>query len=149
MELRTRTADSETGTSITIKASEVVQQEECVCPQGSMFTVRNLFYNVPARRKFLKSNQTEFGHILNEIERVALAHPEVGFELTHQNEQVLSLPVSAVKQRIVNLFGRKMNEALLPVEVETSVVKVSGFCSNLDSVKGKGAKQFFFVKVVN
>lgn len=145
VELRTRTADSETGTSITIKASEVVQQEECVCPQGSMFTVRNLFYNVPARRKFLKSNQTEFGHILNEIERVALAHPEVGFELTHQNEQVLSLPVSAVKQRIVNLFGRKMNEALLPVEVETSVVKVSGFCSNLDSVKGKGAKQFFFV----
>jgi DNA mismatch repair protein MutL len=145
VELRTRTADSETGTSITIKASEVEQQEECVCPQGSMFTVRNLFYNVPARRKFLKSNQTEFGHILNEIERVALAHPEVGFELTHQNEQVLSLPVSAVKQRIVNLFGRKMNEALLPVEVETSVVKVSGFCSNLDSVKGKGAKQFFFV----
>lgn len=145
VELRTRTADSETGTAITIKASEIEKEEPCVCPVGSSFTVRNLFYNVPARRKFLKSNQTEFGHVLNEIERVALAHPEVAFELTHQNEQVLSLPASAIKQRIVNLFGRKMNEALLPVEVETSVVKVSGFCSNLDSVKGKGAKQFFFV----
>ena len=145
VELRTRTADSETGTTITIKASEVEQEEPCVCPIGSSFTVRNLFYNVPARRKFLKSNQTEYGHILTEIERVALAHPEVAFELTHQGEQVLSLPVSAIKQRIVNLFGRKMNEALLPVEVDTSVVKVSGFCSNLDNVKGKGAKQFFFV----
>jgi len=145
VQLRTRTADSETGTAITIKASEIEQQEPCVCPVGSSFAVRNLFYNVPARRKFLKSNQTEFGHILTEIERVALAHPEVAIELTHQGEQVISLPASAIKQRIVNLFGRKMNEALLPVEVETSVVKVSGFCSNLDSVKGKGAKQFFFV----
>lgn len=145
VQLRTRTADSETGTEITIKASEIESQEPCVCSVGSSFTVRNLFYNVPARRKFLKSNQTEYGHILNEIERVALAHPEVAIELIHQGEQVLSLPASAVKQRIVNLFGRKMNEALLPVDVETSVVKISGFCSNLDNVKGKGAKQFFFV----
>ena len=145
VQLRTRTADSETGTAITIKASDIEHQEPCVCPVGSSFTVRNLFYNVPARRKFLKSNQTEYGHILNEIERVALAHPEVAFEVTHQGEQVLSIPASAIKQRIVNLFGRKMNEALLPVEVETSVVKVSGFCSNLDNVKGRGAKQFFFV----
>ena len=145
VQLRTRTADSETGTEISIKASEIENQEPCVCPVGSSFTVRNLFYNVPARRKFLKSNQTEFGHILTEMERVSIAHPEVAFELTHQGEQVLSLPASPVKQRIVNLFGRKMNEALLPVEVETSVVKVSGFCSNLDNVKGKGAKQFFFV----
>ena len=145
VQLRTRTALSDTGTEIIIKASEIEHDEPCVCPVGSTFTVRNLFYNVPARRKFLKSNQTEFGHIVNEIERVALAHPEVAIELTHQNEQVLSMPVSAVKQRIVNLFGRKINEALLPVDVETSVVKVSGFCSNLDSVKGKGAKQFFFV----
>lgn len=145
VQLRTCTADSETGTSITIKASGIEHEEPCVCPVGSNFAVRNLFYNVPARRKFLKSNQTEFGHILTEVERVALAHPEVSFELTHQGEQILSLPASTIKQRIVNLFGRKMNEALLPVEVETSVVKVSGFCSNLDNVKGKGAKQFFFV----
>ena len=145
VQLRTRTADADTGTEITVKASEIESQEACVCPVGSSFTVRNLFYNVPARRKFLKSNQTEFGHVVNEIERVAIAHPEVAIELTHQGEQILSLPVSAVKQRIVNLFGRKMNEALLPVDVETSVVKVSGFCSNLDNVKGKGAKQFSIV----
>ena len=145
VQLRTRTADSETGTAITIKASEIEQEEPCVCPVGSIFTVRNLFYNVPARRKFLKSNQTEYGHILNEVERVALAHPEVAFELSHQGEQIFSLPASAVKQRIINLFGRKMNEALLPVDVRTSVVGVSGFCSNLQSVRGKGAKQFFFV----
>ena len=145
VQLRTRTVDSDTGTTLTVKASEIEMEEPCVCSVGSSFTVRNLFYNVPARRKFLKSNQTEYGHILNEIERVALAHPEVSVELTNQGEQVLSLPASAIKQRIVNLFGRKMNEALLPVEVETSVVKVSGFCSNLDNVKGRGAKQFFFV----
>lgn len=145
VQLRTRTHDSETGTAITVKASEVEQEEPCVCPEGSSFTVRNLFYNVPARRKFLKSNQTEYGHILTEMERVALAHPEVAIELYHQGEQVLALPSSAVKQRIINLFGKKMNEALLPVEVETSVVKVSGFCSNLENVKGKGSKQFFFV----
>ena len=143
--LRTRTAQSDTGTALMVKASEIELEEPCVCSVGSSFTVRNLFFNVPARRKFLKSNQTEYGHILNEIERVALAHPEVAVELTNQGEQVLSLPASAIKQRIVNLFGRKMNEALLPVEVETSVVKVSGFCSNLDNVKGRGAKQFFFV----
>ena len=145
VELRTRTADSDTGVSIIIKGSELEKEEPCVCPAGSCFTVRNLFYNVPARRKFLKSNQTEFGHILAEVERVALAHPEVAIELTHQGEQILSLPASAVKQRIINLFGRKMNQALLPVEVQTSVVEVSGFCSNLDNIKGKGAKQFFFV----
>lgn len=143
--LHTRTADNDTGVAITVKASEIVQEEPCVCPVGSSFTVRNLFFNVPARRKFLKSNQTEFGHILTEVERVALAHPEVAIELTHQGEQILSLPASPIKQRIVNLFGRKINQALLPVEVETSLVKVNGFCSNLDSVKGKGAKQFFFV----
>ena len=143
--LRTRTADSDTGTAITVKASDIETEEPCVCPVGSNFSVRNLFYNVPARRKFLKANQTEFSHILTEVERVALAHPEVAIELTHQGEQVLSLPASPVKQRIINLFGRKMNEALLPVEVDTKVVKVSGFCSNLDNVKGKGAKQFFFV----
>ena len=86
--LRTRTADAEMGTAITIKASEIEQEEPCVCPAGSNFTVRNLFYNVPARRKFLKSNQTEYGHILTEIERVALAHPEVAVEQTAYSQPV-------------------------------------------------------------
>lgn len=143
--LKTRTADSETGTEIRVSASEIQSVEPDVCPVGSSFTVRNLFFNVPARRKFLKSNQVEFGHIMTEIERVAISHPEVAMELTHQGQQVLSLPASPVKQRIVNLFGKKMNQALLPVEVETTIVKVSGYCSNLDNVRGRGAQQFFFV----
>lgn len=143
--LKTRTADSETGTQIRVSASEIQSVEPDVCPVGSSFTVRNLFFNVPARRKFLKSNQVEFGHIMTEIERVAISHPEVAIELTHQGQQVLSLPASPVKQRIVNLFGKKMNQALLPVDVETTVVKVTGFCSNLENVRGRGARQFFFV----
>ena len=133
--LRTRTADSETGMAITVKASEMVSQETEVCPVGSNFIVRNLFFNVPARRKFLKSNQTEAGHIMAEIERIALAHPEVAFEFTSQGTQLFQLPVSSVKQRIVNLFGKKMNQALLPVQVETSVISISGFVSTLDSVR--------------
>lgn len=143
--LKTRTADSETGTQIRVSASEIQSVEPDVCPVGSSFTVRNLFFNVPARRKFLKSNQVEFGHIMTEIERAAISHPEVAIELTHQGQQVLSLPASPVKQRIVNLFGKKMNQALLPVDVETTVVKVTGFCSNLENVRGRGARQFFFV----
>ncbi|MCQ2071967.1 MAG: DNA mismatch repair endonuclease MutL [Bacteroidaceae bacterium] len=143
--LKTRTADSETGTQIRVSASEIQSVEPDVCPVGSSFTVRNLFFNVPARRKFLKSNQVEFGHIMTEIERVAISHPEVAIELTHQGQQVLSLPASPVKQRIVNLFGKKMNQALLPVDVDTTVVKVTGFCSNLENVRGRGARQFFFV----
>lgn len=143
--LKTRTADSETGTSVCIEGGEQVFSEPCTCPVGSTFTIRNLFYNVPARRKFLKSNQTELGHIMTEIERLALSHPDVAVELFHQGEQLLSLPASAIKQRIVGLFGKKMNQALLPVDVSTSVISVHGFTSNLDSVKGKGAQQFFFV----
>ena len=143
--LRTRTADSETGTVITVKASETVSLEAEVCPVGSNFIVRNLFFNVPARRKFLKSNQTEAGHIMAEIERIALAHPEVAFEFTSQGTQLFQLPVSSVKQRIVNLFGKKMNQALLPVQVETSVISISGFVSTLDNVRSRGAKQYFFV----
>lgn len=143
--LKTRTADSETGTQIRVSASEIQSVEPDVCPVGSSFTVRNLFFNVPARRKFLKSNQVEFGHIMTEIERAAISHPEVAIELTHQGQQVLSLPASPVKQRIVNLFGKKMNQALLPVDVDTTVVKVTGFCSNLENVRGRGARQFFFV----
>lgn len=145
VELRTRQKGDETGTRVVVKASEIVSSEPDICPEGTNLTVKNLFYNVPARRRFLKSNQTEFGHVMTEIERVALAHPEVAIDLTHQGDTVLSLPASPIKQRIVNLFGKKMNQALLPVEVETSIITVSGFVSTLNSVRSKGAEQFFFV----
>lgn len=145
VELRTRQRGDETGTKVVVKASEIVSSEPDICPEGTNLTVKNLFYNVPARRRFLKSNQTEFGHVMTEIERVALAHPEVAIDLTHQGDVVLSLPASAIKQRIVNLFGKKMNQALLPVEVDTTVINVSGFVSTLNNVKSKGSEQFFFV----
>lgn len=145
VELRTRQKGDETGTRVVVKASETLSSEPDICPEGTNLTVKNLFYNVPARRRFLKSNQTEFGHVMTEIERVALAHPEVAIDLTHQGDTVLSLPASAIKQRIVNLFGKKMNQALLPVEVETSVISVTGFVSTLSTVRSKGAEQFFFV----
>lgn len=143
--LRTRTADSDTGVQITANGDGIQQQEPCVCNVGTTFTVRNLFYNVPARRKFLKSNQTELTHIMTEVERAALSHPEIAFELTHQGQQLLSLPASAIKQRIVNIFGKKMNQALLPVDVRTTLVGISGFASNLESTRGRGSQQFFFV----
>lgn len=145
VELRTRQQSDEIGTSLIISASEIVSQEPVACPSGCNFIVKNLFFNVPARRKFLKNNQTEFGHVLTEIERVALVHPEVSISLFHQGEEIVSLPVSSLKQRIIGLFGKKMNQILLPVEVHTSVVDITGFCGTLDSTRKHGAEQFFFV----
>lgn len=145
VELRTRQQYDEIGTSLIISASEIVSQEPVACSSGCNFIVKNLFFNVPARRKFLKNNQTEFGHVLTEIERVALVHPEVSISLFHQGEEIVSLPVSSLKQRIIGLFGKKMNQILLPVEVHTSVVNITGFCGTLGSTRKHGAEQFFFV----
>ena len=145
VELRTRRKDDETGTLIEVAASEIVNKETVTCSAGSSFIVKNLFYNVPARRKFLKSNQTEFGHILTEVERVAIVKPDVAISLFHQGEEVLSLPVSSVKQRLVNLFGKKINQQLLPVDVTTSVLSITGFAGNLESVRKKVPEQYFFV----
>src|SRR5574344_481872 len=145
VELRTRQQSDEIGNSLIISASEIVSQEPVACPSGCNFIVKNLFFNVPARRKFLKNNQTEFGHVLTEIERVALVHPEVSISLFHQGEEIVSLPVSSLKQRIIGLFGKKMNQILLPVEVHTSVVNITGFCGTLGSTRKHGAEQFFFV----
>ena len=145
VELRTRRQEDETGTLVEAAASEIVNAETITCPAGSNFLVKNLFYNVPARRKFLKSNQTEFGHILTEVERVAIVRPDIALSLFHQGEEVLSLPVSSLKQRLVNLFGKKINQQLLPVDVQTSVLSITGFAGNLDSVRRKIQEQYFFV----
>ncbi len=145
VELKTRQESDEVGTSLIVSASEIISQEPIACPVGCNFKVKNLFFNVPARRKFLKNNQTEFGHVLNEIERVALAHPEVSISLFHQGEEVILLPASSLKQRIIGLFGKKMNQILLPVEVHTSVVEITGFCGTLGSTRKHKTEQFFFV----
>lgn len=145
VELRTRQKEAEIGTCVSIAASKVTDQEPVACSPGSSFLIKNLFFNIPARRKFLKSNQTELSNILQEFERVALVHPDIAFSLTHNDSTMLSLAPSSLRQRIVNIFGRKLNEQLLTVEVETTLVKLSGFVAKPEYARKKGSHQYFFV----
>lgn len=145
VELKTRQSQNELGTCVNISGSEFQSQEVVSCPAGSNFMVRNLFYNVPARRKFLKSNQTELSNILQEFERVALVHENISFSLIHNDSLVLNLPKTTLRQRIAGVFGKKINEQLLPVEVDTSLVKLTGFVGKPETARKKGAHQYFFV----
>jgi len=143
--LTTRTVDHELGTKLSIEGSQVVSQEPCSCAVGSNFEVRNLFFNVPARRKFLKSNQTELNNIIQEFERIVLVNPSVSFTLTHNGVLIIKIPASNQRQRIVNVFGKRLNEQLLSVDVETSLVHLYGYVGKPDSSKKKGVYQYFFV----
>lgn len=145
VELRTRMATEEVGTSLHISGSKVESQEAVTCPVGAHFIVNNLFFNVPARRKFLKSNQTELSNILTEFERVALAHPEVSFSLSHNATEMLNLPASTSRQRVLNIFGKRLNAQLLDMAVATSLVTISGFVGVPESARKKGNHQYFFV----
>lgn len=145
VELKTRRAEDETGTYIQLAGSKVTVQEPVACPVGSNFSVNNLFFNIPARRKFLKGNQTELTNIIAEFERIALAHPDVAFKLLHNGTVVYDLPKTTLRQRIAHVFGKNISQQLLPMEVETSLVKISGYIGTPDSARKKGAKQFFFV----
>ena len=145
VELRTCLEGEELGTSLCIAGSTVESQEAVVCPKGSNFQVKNLFFNVPARRKFLKSNQTELSNILTEFERIALVNPEVSFTLHHNGTEMLNLPAIPLKQRIMGVFGKKINQELLSVDVDTTMVHISGFVGRPESSRKKGARQYFFV----
>lgn len=145
VELKTRSVNSELGTCITIAGSDVVGQEAISCSVGSQFTVNNLFFNVPARRKFLKSNQTELSNILQEFERIALVNPDIAFSLSHNGNMMFNLPASTSRLRIANIFGKKLNEQLLPVNVATTMVQVSGYVAKPEASRKKGAHQYFFV----
>ncbi|MCW9037602.1 DNA mismatch repair endonuclease MutL, partial [Altibacter sp.] len=145
VELKTRTEASEVGTKICIEGSEVTSQEAAVVPKGTTISVKNLFYNIPARRNFLKSNPVETRHIIDEFHRVALAHPQVAFSMLHNNDDVFNLPASNARQRIVNIFGSKTNEKLVPVSEETEIVKVEGFVIKPQYAKKSRGEQFFFV----
>lgn len=145
VELKTKTKEQETGTLISISASRLEKQEEIATNTGSTFSIKNLFFNVPARRKFLKSNETEFRNILSEFERIVLVNPEISFSLFHNDAEVFNLPASVTRQRIVNTFGKSLNQTLLPLHIETSLIKISGFIGTPDSAKKRGALQFFFV----
>tara|TARA_R110002049_G_scaffold13550_21_gene59089 strand:+ start:9410 stop:11257 length:1848 start_codon:yes stop_codon:yes gene_type:complete len=145
VELKSRTENDEIGTKITIEGSEVTSQEAAVVPKGTTISVKNLFYNIPARRNFLKSNQVENRHIIDEFHRVALAHPQVAFSMISNGSDVFNLPESNSRQRIVNIFGNKTNEKLVPVEEETEILKINGFVLKPDFAKKSRGEQFFFV----
>ncbi|NLN26260.1 MAG: DNA mismatch repair endonuclease MutL [Bacteroidetes bacterium] len=145
VELKTKQADDELGTHITIEGSKVLAQEPAVLPQGTTILVKNLFYNIPARRNFLKSNTVEMRHIIDEFHRVALAHPDVEFNLTHNDNSLFKLPSTNLRQRIIHIFGKKTDEKLVPVSEETPIVKISGFALKPEYGKKSRGEQFFFV----
>ncbi|WP_242135455.1 DNA mismatch repair endonuclease MutL [Aestuariivivens marinum] len=145
VELKTKQEQDEVGTSITIEGSEVISQEVVVTPSGTSISVKNLFFNIPARRNFLKSNTVELRHVIDEFHRVALAHPSIHFLLYNNGSDTFNLPVSNYRQRIVNVFGNKTNEKLVPVEEETDVLKISGFIGKPEFAKKTRGEQYFFV----
>ena len=143
--LRTHAADADLGTCLTIEGGRVVSQEVDNCPVGCNFLVQNLFYNVPARRKFLKSNQTELSNIIQEFERVALVNPNLHFTFTHNDHLMTTLLPESHKQRIATLFGKKLGEQLLSVDVDTTLCTLHGFVGKPESARKKGVRQFFFI----
>ena len=145
VKLTTRSADNEIGTVIYISGSKLTKQEPASCPVGSNFMVENIFYNVPARRKFLKSNATELNNILTAFERITLVYPEVAFTLHNNNTELVNLRAGNLRQRIVDVFGKRLNQDLLPLQVDTAMCKISGFVGKPEAAKKKGAHQFFFV----
>jgi len=145
VELKTKQEKDEVGTEIKIEGSKVNSQEVCVTPQGTSISVKNLFYNIPARRNFLKSNAVELRHIIDEFHRVAMAHPVIKFDMYHNGSEVFNLPDSNNRQRIVNIFGGKTNEKLVPVKEETDLVTISGFVGKPEYAKRSRGEQFFFV----
>lgn len=145
IELKTRRKEDELGTMLQLAGSRIEKQEPVMCPVGSNFSVQNLFFNVPARRKFLKSNQTELANVVADFQRIVLVHPDVSFSLYNNGVEMHHLPQTSVRQRIVDVFGKKINAELLPVDVETSLVRISGYVGKPESSKKKGAHQYFFV----
>ena len=143
--LTTRTADQELGTRLTIDASRVKSQEPCACSVGAVFEVRNLFFNIPARRKFLKSNQTELNNIMQEFQRIALVNPSVAFTLSNNDNTLMQLPATGLRQRVDSVLGRRCGESLIEVQVETSLMRLTGFTGRPESARKKGVRQFFFV----
>lgn len=145
VELRTREHDKELGTFIHISGSEIITQEPVSCDCGTNFQIKNLFFNVPARRKFLKSNPAELKHIINEIQRIALANPEISISLHHNGSAIYELTGSNKRVRIVSLFGKQINQNLIPIDTETTLAKISGFIGQPKYSRKTFGEQFFFV----
>ena len=145
IDLKTRMEGEDLGTQLTISGSRFVGQEPCACPVGSNFTVENLFFNVPARRKFLKSNTTELNNIITAFERIVLVYPQISFTLHSNGTELFNLRSCSYRQRIVEVFGKRLNQDLLPIGVDTSLCSIHGFVGKPESARKKVLQQYFFV----
>jgi DNA mismatch repair protein MutL len=145
VELKTKMEEDEIGTCIKIEGSQIISQEPCVTTRGTSISVKNLFYNIPARRNFLKSDTVEIRHIIDEFQRVALAHPNIAFSLAHNSSEIFQLSNTNYRQRITNILGGKTSEKLVPVNEETEIVTISGFVGKPEFAKRTRGEQFFFV----
>ncbi len=145
MEMKTRLADQELGTLLVVEGSDVKRQEAVACEKGTSISVKNLFYNIPARRNFLKSNANEYQHVLDEFFRLALAHPEIAFQVFENDTLAYDLPPGKLSQRIINLFGKSYQEQLVPCQEETSFIRVSGYVGKPQYARKKRGEQFLFV----
>ena len=144
-ELKTKREEDEIGTQIIINGSKFISQENITCKTGSNFIIKNLFFNIPARRKFLKGNTTELKHIITEIQRIAIAHPNISIKLIHNNNIIYQLPASKLKQRIINVFDKNIAKQIIPINVDTNIIKIFGFIGKPELAKKKTGEQFFFV----
>ncbi len=145
VELRTRRKEDEIGTCLMLSGSRVESQEPCSCPVGSSFLVSNLFFNVPARRKFLKTNATELNNILTAFERIVLVYPDINFTLHSNGQELMNLRAGSLRQRISDVYGRRYGQELLPVNVATAMCKITGFVAKPEAARKKGAAEYFFV----
>ncbi len=145
MEMKTKQEEDELGTHIIIEGSKFVSQEVAVLPKGTSFAVKNLFFNIPARRNFLKSDTVEFRHVMDEFQRVALAHPNIHFSFYHNGSELYNLPAAGYRQRIVGIMSGKTNEKLVPVNEDTEIINVQGFVCKPEFAKKNRGEQFFFV----
>jgi len=145
VELKTKRIGDDIGVKIDIEGSELKHQEACSCPEGTSISVKNLFYNVPARRNFLKTDSVELRHIIDEFQRVAIPNPQVAFTFHNNNTEVFHLPVGNMKQRLMAIFGSSYNNRLVPVEEDTAIVKIKGYVIKPDFAKKTRGEQFFFL----
>lgn len=145
VELKTKRADDELATHIIIEGSKILSQEPTTASNGTNFIVKNLFFNIPARRNFLKSNNVEWRHVLDEFNRLSLTHPEVAFELQHNGSIIHNISESSLKQRIINIFGKNYNQRLVPLEEDTSITRITGYICKPEFAKKTRGEQFLFV----
>ena len=145
VELKTKKEGEDLGTTIIIEGSEVKEQEPCSASKGTSFSIKNLFFNVPARRNFLKSNPVEIKHIIEEFQRVALVHANINFSMYNNDNEVFNLKQGSFRQRIVGVFGDKYNQKLVPVTEDTDLVQIEGFVSKPEFAKKTRGEQYFFV----